>query len=56
MSRDTDIVQSGHSVPGEAVPLTTPIFETTTYVFDSAADVVAYKDAIDKSFLDAAKK
>ena len=51
MSRDTDIVQSGHSVPGEAVPLTTPIFETTTYVFDSAADVVAYNQGTSAKYL-----
>ena len=44
MKPDTELI---HEVPGvtdAAAPLTTPIYETTTFVFDSAEDVVAYNE------------
>src|SRR6478672_10022118 len=44
MSRITDLVHGGDRVPSDPVPLTTPVFETTTYLFDSAADVIAYNE------------
>jgi len=44
MSRITDLVRGSERVPGNPVPLTTPIFETTTYLFDNAAEVIAYNE------------
>jgi cystathionine beta-lyase/cystathionine gamma-synthase len=38
-------------VPGTAVPLTTPVFETTTYVFESAAEVIAYNEGRSDKYL-----
>ena len=35
----------------DAEPLTTPIYETTTFVFDSAAEVTAYNEGRSKKFL-----
>src|SRR5512144_1316607 len=51
MSRTTDLVHGGERVPGDAVPLTTPIFETTTYVFESAAEVIAYNEGRSGKYL-----
>src|SRR3954469_25450350 len=51
MSRITDLVRGGERVPGDPVPLTTPIFETTTYVFDSAAEVIAYNEGKSNKYL-----
>jgi cystathionine beta-lyase/cystathionine gamma-synthase len=44
MKPETELI---HEVPGVtdgAQPLTTPIYETTTFVFDNAEDVVAYNE------------
>ena len=38
MKPATELIQ-GDGVSRDAVPLTTPIYETTTFVFDSAAEV-----------------
>jgi cystathionine beta-lyase/cystathionine gamma-synthase len=38
-------------IPGNAVPLTTPIFQTTTYLFESAADVIAYNEGRSDKYL-----
>src|SRR5438045_2748634 len=38
----TALIHAGEVDRGTAVPLTTPIYETTTFVFDSAQEVVAY--------------
>jgi len=51
MSRITDLVHGGDRVPGDPVPLTTPVFETTTYLFDSAADVIAYNEGRSDKYL-----
>jgi cystathionine beta-lyase/cystathionine gamma-synthase len=45
------MVQGSHGADHEAEPLTTPIYETTTFVFDSAAEVKAYNDGRSKKFL-----
>ena len=37
----TQIVQGSQGGNRDADPLTTPIYETTTFVFDSAKEVVA---------------
>lgn len=51
MAKMTDLLRSSHAVPGTAAPLTTPIFETTTFLFDSAADVVAYNTGKSSNYL-----
>ncbi|HUR34700.1 MAG TPA: aminotransferase class I/II-fold pyridoxal phosphate-dependent enzyme [Vicinamibacterales bacterium] len=51
MSRTTDLIRGGERVPGTALPLTTPIFETTTFVFESAADVIAYNQGTSDKYL-----
>src|SRR3982751_5748709 len=40
----TELIHAGEVARGTAVPLTTPIYETTTFVFDNAAEVVAYNE------------
>jgi cystathionine beta-lyase/cystathionine gamma-synthase len=41
--RDTDVVHQGEGVCEEASPLTTPIYATTTFVFESAAELEAFQ-------------
>jgi cystathionine beta-lyase/cystathionine gamma-synthase len=41
--RDTDVVHRGEGVSDDATPLTTPIYATTTFVFDSAAELEAFQ-------------
>lgn len=44
MRMHTDLIHRGERVTaGHTAPLTTPIYETSTFVFDSAADVEAYQ-------------
>jgi cystathionine beta-lyase/cystathionine gamma-synthase len=50
MSRITDLIH-GTGVPGTAAPLTTPIFETTTFLFENAAEVVAYNQGRSDKYL-----
>jgi len=38
----TELIHAGETDHGVAVPLTTPIYETTTFVFESAQEVVEY--------------
>src|SRR5438874_13746049 len=40
----TELIHAGEIDRGTAVPLTTPIYETTTFVFDNAQEVVAYNE------------
>ena len=47
----TTIVQGGQGINPNADPLTTPIYETTTFLFDSAAEVKAYNEGRSKRFL-----
>src|SRR5918993_3603100 len=45
MKDATRIIHTGESVNTGATPsLTTPIYETSTFVFDSVADVVRYQE------------
>src|SRR3954462_7576886 len=39
---ETELIHGGQLDLSAAVPLTVPSYETTTFVFDSAAEVVAY--------------
>src|SRR5215472_9757114 len=51
MRSSTTIVQGGQGINPDADPLTTPIYETTTFLFDNAADVKAYNEGRSKRFL-----
>jgi cystathionine beta-lyase/cystathionine gamma-synthase len=47
----TDDTRKADGVPGTAAPLTIPIFETTTYVFENAAEVIAYNEGRSDKYL-----
>src|SRR4029079_8833771 len=40
----TELIHAGEIDRASVAPLTTPIYETTTFVFDSADEVVAYNE------------
>jgi cystathionine beta-lyase/cystathionine gamma-synthase len=40
----TELIHAGEVDRGASVPLTTPIYETTTFVFDNAQEVIAYNE------------
>jgi cystathionine beta-lyase/cystathionine gamma-synthase len=50
MKPATELIQ-GEGVSHDAEPLTTPVYETTTFVFESAADVRAYNEGKSSKFL-----
>jgi cystathionine beta-lyase/cystathionine gamma-synthase len=50
MKPATELIRPG-AVNRDVAPLTTPIYETTTFVFDSAADVRAYNEGKSSKFL-----
>jgi cystathionine beta-lyase/cystathionine gamma-synthase len=45
------LIHAGEVERGDAVPLTTPIYETTTFVFDSAQEVLDYNEGRSRKFL-----
>jgi cystathionine beta-lyase/cystathionine gamma-synthase len=47
----TEIIHGSTGVNHDAEPLTTPIYETTTFVFESAAEVQAFNEGKSKKFL-----
>jgi cystathionine beta-lyase/cystathionine gamma-synthase len=47
----TELIHRAEGITDEAAPLTTPIYETTTFVFDSAAEVQAYNEGRSRKFL-----
>src|SRR4051812_35822723 len=47
----TELIHGGQLDLSAAVPLTVPIYETTTFVFDSAAEVVAYNKGESPKYL-----
>jgi cystathionine beta-lyase/cystathionine gamma-synthase len=51
MRPSTDIVQGSSGASRDADPLTTPIYETTTFVFENAAEVRAFNEGRSKKFL-----
>ncbi len=51
MRPETEIVQGSESDPRDAHPLTTPIYETTTFLFENAAEVRAYNEGRSQKFL-----
>jgi cystathionine beta-lyase/cystathionine gamma-synthase len=50
MKPATELIRPG-AVSRDVAPLTTPIYETTTFVFDSAAEVRAYNEGKSSKFL-----
>src|SRR5215471_18000006 len=51
MRAETKMVQGSQGVNRDADPLTTPIYETTTFLFESAAEVKAYNEGRTQKFL-----
>jgi cystathionine beta-lyase/cystathionine gamma-synthase len=47
----TTMVQGSQGLNRDAEPLTTPIFETTTFIFENAEEVKAYNEGRTKKFL-----
>lgn len=47
----TEALHAGDGISPHAKPLTTPIYETTTFVFDSAAEVERYQEGRSSQFL-----
>ena len=47
----TELIHAGETDRGVAVPLTTPIYETTTFVFDNAQEVVDYNEGRSSKYL-----
>ena len=47
----TELIHRAEGITDEAAPLTTPIYETTTFVFNSAAEVQAYNEGRSRKFL-----
>jgi cystathionine beta-lyase/cystathionine gamma-synthase len=47
----TELIHAGEVDLGVAVPLTIPIYETTTFVFENAADVLAYNEGRSGKYL-----
>src|SRR5688572_32935927 len=45
MKQATELIHAGESISTGATPsLTTPIYETSTFAFDSVADVIKYQE------------
>jgi cystathionine beta-lyase/cystathionine gamma-synthase len=47
----TELIHAGETGLGEAVPLTTPIYETATFVFESAHEVLDYNEGRSSKYL-----
>ena len=47
----TEVIQSAAEIGHDAAPLTVPIYETTTYVFESAQEVLDYNEGRSQKFL-----
>jgi cystathionine beta-lyase/cystathionine gamma-synthase len=49
--RATELIHGDEDEPGRVVPLTTPIYETTTFVFESASEVLDYNEGRSPKYL-----
>ena len=49
--RSTKLIHAGEGAPVNAVPLTTPIYETSTFVFDNAQEVVACNEGRSSKYI-----
>src|SRR5947199_10302120 len=47
----TKLIHAGEAAAGDAVPLTTPIYETSTFVFESAQEVLDYNEGRSAKYL-----
>src|SRR5689334_10724968 len=47
----TELIHGGELHVGDAVPLTTPIYETATFVFENAQELVAYNEGRSSKYL-----
>lgn len=47
----TELIHAGETGLGVPVPLTTPIYATTTFVFENAAEVIAYSEGRSSKYL-----
>jgi cystathionine beta-lyase/cystathionine gamma-synthase len=47
----TELIHSGNLAPADAAPLTTPIYETATFVFENAEELVAYNEGRSSKYL-----
>lgn len=47
----TELIHRGEGAPAQAAPLTTPIYETTTFVFDTADEVRLYNEGKSQKYL-----
>ena len=47
----TRLIHAGGATTGDATPLTTPIYETATFVFDSAKELLAYNEGRSSKYL-----
>src|SRR5258706_5292502 len=47
----TELIHAGDANRGDAVPLTTPIYETSTFVFETAEEVLAYNEGRSSKYL-----
>ena len=47
----TRLIHAGETALGDAVPLTTPIYETSTFVFESAQEVLDYNEGRSSKYL-----
>lgn len=51
MRAATDLIHRAEGVADQAAPITTPIYETTTFVFENTAEVEAYNEGRSQKFL-----
>ena len=51
MKPATELIHAGERGVGDATPLTTPIYETSTFVFESTQEVVAYNEGRSSKYL-----
>ncbi|HEV8235100.1 MAG TPA: PLP-dependent transferase, partial [Gemmatimonadaceae bacterium] len=51
MKPATELIHGSDGINRNADPLTTPIYETTTFIFQDAADVVAYNEGRSAKYL-----
>ncbi len=51
MKPATTLIHAGERSTGHAVPLTTPIYETSTFVFETAQEVVAFNEGRSSKYL-----
>ena len=47
----TELIHAGQSELGDIVPLTTPIYETSTFVFENAEEVLAFNEGRSSKYL-----